>query len=185
MWCYSYFKDTPQAPPLVGPQWEMENLCLSLWHLDLHLNPDKGLAIKHSLYTKNRGRLYRRGSCCGAKHLAGLSFNAHCRDVSVFNVKVINNAKGRARPVAVKGQGGVGKTKYIFFLPFLLHGSSFRAGCVINCTGQWGIYVKVQMEVTSDLSCGVSQLSNCQTLDCSDNEPQLFVPHFFLSDVIS
>lgn len=118
MWCYSYFKDTPQAPPLVGPQWEMENLCLSLWHLDLHLNPDKGLAIKHSLYTKSRGRLYRRGSCCGAKHLAGLSFNAHCRDVSVFNVKVINNAKGRARPVAVKGQGGVGKTKYIFFSPF-------------------------------------------------------------------
>lgn len=48
MWCYSYFKDTPWAPPLVGSQWEMENLCLSLWHLDLHLNPDKGLAIKHS-----------------------------------------------------------------------------------------------------------------------------------------
>lgn len=55
--------------------------------------------------------------------------------------------------MAVKGQGGVVKTKYIFFpLPFLLHG---RAGCVINCAGQWGIYVRVQMEVTSDLSCGV------------------------------
>lgn len=52
--------------------------------------------------------------------------------------------------MAVKGQGGVVKTKYFFFfLPFLLH------GCVINCAGQWGIYVRVQMEVTSDLSCGV------------------------------
>lgn len=31
------------------------------------------------------------------------------------------------------------------------------------------------MEVTSDLSCGVSQLSNCHTMDCLDNEPRLFV----------
>lgn len=83
---------------------------------------------------------------------------------------------GCTRPVAVKGQGGVGKTKYIFSpLFFLLHRSSFRAGCVINCTGQRGIYVQVQMEVTSDLSCGVSQLSNCHTMDCLDNEPRLFV----------
>lgn len=31
------------------------------------------------------------------------------------------------------------------------------------------------MEVTGDLSCGVSRLSNCHTIDCFDNEPQLFV----------
>ncbi|MED6250403.1 hypothetical protein ATANTOWER_017901, partial [Ataeniobius toweri] len=40
---------------------------------------------------------------------------------------------------------------------------------------QRGIYVQVQMEVTGDLSCGVSRLSNCRTIDCFDNEPQLFV----------
>lgn len=39
-----------------------------------------------------------------------------------------------------------------FFLPFLLRG---RDGRVINCAGRWGIYVQVQMEVTSDLSCGI------------------------------
>lgn len=59
----------------------------------------------------------------------------------------------------VRRRGGVVKTKYFFlffspplpFFLFLLHG---RAGCVINCSRQWGIYVQVQMEVTSDLSCG-------------------------------
>lgn len=86
--------------------------------------------------------------------------------------------------MVVKGQRGAGKIKYIF-LSFLLHGSSFRADCVINYTRQQGIYVQVQMEVTSDLSCGVSQLSNCQTIDCFDNEPHFFVPHIFLRDVIS
>lgn len=54
--------------------------------------------------------------------------------------------------MVVKGQGGVVKTMHFFFLPFLLHG---RDGCVINCAGQWGIYGQVQMEVTSDLSCGI------------------------------
>lgn len=55
MWCYSYFKDTPRAPPLVAPQWEMQNLCrpCGTW-IDLHLNPDEGLAIKHSLHQKHR-----------------------------------------------------------------------------------------------------------------------------------
>lgn len=45
--------------------------------------------------------------------------------------------------------------------------------------------MRVQMEVTSDLSCGVSRRSCCQTMDCFDKEPRLFVPHLFICDVVS
>lgn len=155
----------------------MENLCSSLWHLDLRLNPDKGPAIKHSLYTKSSGRLNRRGSRRGVRSLAGSSSNAICRYDSVFNISVINNV----RRATVKGRGGVVQTKSIFSC-FLLHG---RTGRVINCAGRRGIYVQVQMEVTSDLCCDVSRLSNCQTMDCSDNEPRLFVRHLFICAVLS
>ncbi|KAI4798044.1 hypothetical protein KUCAC02_023606, partial [Chaenocephalus aceratus] len=105
--------------------WEMQNVRSSLWHLDLHLHPDEGIAIRHSDEAEGR--------------LTGSTINARCRDVSPLH-----------------------------------------AGCVANCAGQRGIYVRVRMEVTGDLSRGASQLSNRHTMDCFDNEPQLFVPRLFL-----
>lgn len=79
---------------------------------------------------------------------------------------------------AVKGQSHVGRRKSIF--PSLLYCCVFSFFIYFKATGvtsvrQRGIYVKVQMEVTGDLSCGVSRLSNCHTIDCFDIEPPLFV----------
>lgn len=92
--------------------------------------------------------------------------NADCRDVSVFNIKVINNTKGRARPAAVKGRGGVGKTEISYFFPSFLLRRGLPQRRVVNCGSRWGIYAPLQMEVTSDLSCGAGRRWNCQTMDC-------------------
>lgn len=62
--------------------------------------------------------------------------------------------------MAVKRRWGFVQTECNFSL-LLLHG---RAGCVINCSRQRGIYEQVQMEVTSDLSRGVRRALKPQ--DC-------------------
>lgn len=75
-------------------------------HKELSLHQEQRETLKKRKPARSRGTVGKR-RC-----------NADCRDVSVFNIKVINNTKGRARPAAVKGQGGVGKTKNRFFFFF-------------------------------------------------------------------
>lgn len=67
--------------------------------------------------------------------------------------------------------------KNLFFSPLPLYCIAvfyFKAAGVTSVR-QRGIYVEVQMEVTGDLSCGVTRLSNRRKIDRFDNEPQLFV----------
>lgn len=80
---------------------------------------------------------------------------------------------------AINCQGREGKrcwqNKTIFSPLFLLHCGSFRNGSVINCIGHRWICEHVQTEVTGDIPCGVSRLSNCHTVEWIDNELWLFL----------
>lgn len=89
----------------------------------------------------------------------------------VFNIRVINNPKRCTRPVAVKRRWGFVQTECNFSL-LLLHG---RAGCVINCSRQRGIYEQVQMEVTSDLSRGVRRALKPQDCGAFRQSASLFL----------